>query len=379
MKKPFLIITIITTSLIGLFFCLPKYTRNAIVNFPVSIDDQYIFESKTVKSKKHSPWERHNDNEKLSIPNQYLPVFKKYETTAYVIIKNGKLLFEDYYLGYNSESQTNSFSAAKSIVSLLVGIAIDEGFINDIDNPVNKYINLFSDNDSITIRNVLTMSSGSDWHESYSAPFSITTDAYYGTHLDELIYSLKSVEPSGKRFSYKSGDTQILATVVRAATGMELSDFAAQYLWSKIEAENNALWSTDTTNGTEKAFCCFNATAKDFAKIGQLVLDRGKLNGEHIISERYIEQMLRPASYLKDENGRSVDYYGFQWWILNHKTYTIPYARGILGQYIFIIPDLDMVIVRLGKIRSSEKINGIHPSCALEYIDAALEMTKLIL
>ena len=138
-------------------------------------------------------------------------------------------------------------------------------------------------------------------------------------------------------------------------------------------AEHPALWSLDQTGGVEKAYCCFNSTARDFARIGQMVLDSGQFNNQQIVSKAFLEQALAPATQLKDEAGDSCYYYGYQFWLMTHKGEKIAYARGILGQYIIIIPALDAVVVRLGTDRSKEYLNHA-PKDAYTYLDAAFEI-----
>jgi CubicO group peptidase (beta-lactamase class C family) len=138
-------------------------------------------------------------------------------------------------------------------------------------------------------------------------------------------------------------------------------------------AEQDALWCLDHENGLEKAFCCFNSNARDFARWGQLVLNDGSWNGKQLISETYLKQSISPADYLTDETGKKVDYYGFQWWIIDYKGYQIPYMRGLLGQYVFAIKEKNAVVVRLGHKRSDELI-GPNRKDIFVYLDAAFNI-----
>jgi CubicO group peptidase (beta-lactamase class C family) len=147
--------------------------------------------------------------------------------------------------------------------------------------------------------------------------------------------------------SYKSGDTQLLGLLLEKATGKSLSDYAAEKLWQPLGAQHPALWSVDHENGHEKAYCCFNSNTRDFARIGKLMLDSGKINGQAIIDSQYYALSIK-ACAIPDANGKACDYYGFQWWI-DPEHPEIFYARGILGQYIIVIPSRKEIIVRLGK------------------------------
>jgi len=272
------------------------------------------------------------------------------------------------------KSVSNSFSAAKSIVSLLIGIALDEKKIADLDQKVGDFVEAYKygSKSKLTIRQVLTMSSGLNWKETYSTPFSTTAKAYYGNDLKSLIEGLDVVEKPGIYFEYLSGNTQLLAMIVQSATGMSISKYTSEKIWKKIGAQNDALWNLDSKDGMEKAYCCFNTNVRDFARFGQLILNKGNWDGKRIISAEYIADATSSKKYLKDKiTGDAVDFYGFQWWVINYKGMKIPYMRGILGQYVFVIPDKNAVVVRLGHTRSKEIINH-HPKDVYDYLEDAL-------
>ncbi len=203
---------------------------------------------------------------------------------------------------------------AKSFVSLLIGTAIDEGKIKSVNEPAYKFIPHLNEGKSreLTIRNHLTMSSGSNWDESYSTPMSMTTQAYYGNDLLGLAEKMYVVEQPGKFFSYKSGDTQLLSLIVRNATGKTLDDYATEKLWQPMGAEHDALWCLDKKDGLEKAYCCFNSNARDFARFGRLLLNHGKVGNKQVISEKYITEATTPARYLLDDENKPLDFYGYQ-------------------------------------------------------------------
>jgi CubicO group peptidase (beta-lactamase class C family) len=178
-------------------------------------------------------------------------------------------------------------------------------------------------------------------------------------------------EEPGKRFEYRSSDTQILSFVLQSATGVSISDYASEKLWKPLGAEHDAQWSLDHENGDEKAYCCIYSNARDFARIGKLVLHKGVWNGKRIVSQGFMDEMLTPAPLLNEgENNLT---YGYQWWIREQKGHKVYYARGILGQYIFVIPDQNMVIVRLGHERAEKDSTGT-PMDLPVYLDGAIEM-----
>jgi CubicO group peptidase (beta-lactamase class C family) len=253
---------------------------------------------------------------------------------------------------------SNSFSVAKSITSILIGAAIKEGKIKSVDEPVGNYLPEFKEGlaAKLRIKDLLTMSSGSNWDESYSNPLSVTTESYYGSDLYKTATGVKILKEPGTYHSYKSGDTELLGLVLEKATGKSISAYASEKLWQPLGAEHPAKWSTDKESGNEKAFCCFNTNARDFARLGQLMLDGGKWKGNTIIDSAYYMQSITRCN-IPDEEGEPCNYYGYQWWI-RPAFPGVFYARGILGQYIIVIPSKKIVLVRLGHKRSEQRING---------------------
>ena len=361
-----------------IWLLLPYYLRTALTYWYPGIDDYKIFENRVVlASPDPVPWPKSERYNSMELPPALKDTLEHYKSIAYLVIQNDSLVFEKYWEGYGPDSHSNSFSAAKSIVSLLIGAAIDEGKIKSVDEPAYHYLpHLTSGLDrELKIRDLLTMSSGSNWDESYSSPLSMTTQAYYGNDLVALSEKIHIVEQPGKYFSYKSGDTELLSLIVKAATGKTLSDYASEKLWQPMGAEHDALWSLDKEGGVEKAYCCFNSNARDFARFGKLVLNNGSFGGKQLVSEKYIKEATTPASYLLDEDGKPCEYYGFQWWIMKADGKEHPYMRGILGQYVIVVPEKNAVIVRLGHKRSKSYINN-HPADAVAYLKEGLKLLK---
>ena len=207
---------------------------------------------------------------------------------------------------------------------------------------------------------------GLNWNESYSNPFSITTEAYYGKDLHFTAFRQHGIFAPGTRFDYQSGTTELLGLLVSRAVNRSLSQYASQKLWIPLGAEKDALWSLDHEEGIEKAFCCFNATARDFARIGEFVRTDGRWQGKQLLNPDYIHQMLTPNT-LVDGSGMPANDYGYQWWILHTSKGDVPYARGILGQYIVVLPQKNRVLVRLGM--KAGKLEGGHPVELLALVD----------
>lgn len=366
--------------LIALFFLLaPTYVREALLHWYPNIDDTYLFASHTL-AEADTCWEwpvshQYNRYRPDSTEHAFL---EEYGTVAFLVIRNDSILYEEYRDGWTSRTLSNIFSATKSIVGILTGIAYDEGWIGDLDDPVGNYLLEFQEGkkSEVTVRDLLTMSSGLNWDEAYTSLFSTTTEAYYGDNIRRLIMDLQVVEEPGKRYAYKSGDTQLLAFVLEAATGRTLSEYAREKLWKPMQACQEALWNLDREGGDEKAFCCFNTTARDLARFGRLMLREGDWNGRQLVSSAYMQEAMSPALYLENEFGDGVlDYYGFQIWIMHYKGLQFPAFRGLGGQYVFAVPEKNAVVVRLGHKRSEvydrELTTDIFP-----YLDIAFRILE---
>ncbi len=231
------------------------------------------------------------------------------------------------------------------------------------------------------------MSAGLSWDESGGNPFSHNAEAYYGWDLKELIDGLEVERTPGEVFDYKSGYTQILGFILEQATGQHLATYASEKIWSKVGAEHNAMWSLDDEDGMEKAFCCFYATTRDFARIGRLILEKGSYKSTPIISSKYIDEMLTPDETLSTVAGLDNEIYGYQWWVYNHPDGPVYYARGILGQYIICLPEEDVIVVRTGHTRGEVVRNPNeapdlplykidHPSDLFMYVEIAKTLSS---
>ncbi len=335
------------------------------------IDDYQYFENREVKIGTPQPWyisKNYNQTKNDSLHQE----INKYHPAAFLVVKNDSIIYEEYWDEYNEHSTTNSFSMAKSFVGLLVGIALDEGKINSVNDPIGNYLPQYKDHPEVTIKDLLTMSSGINFDESYTSPFGHMAKAYYGTDIFELNKKYTVTETPGKEWKYLGGNTIILSFLVEEVTGMTLSKYFSEKIWKLVGAENPALWTLDHENGREKAYCCFYSNVRDFARIGKLYLNKGLWNNQRIISEQYLNESTNPAYYLKDKNGNPVDFYGYQIWTTYYKNMNITFCRGIKGQYIIVIPEKNIIAVRLGHKRSKEFINN-NPADIYTYIDFALE------
>ncbi|MBU2649990.1 MAG: beta-lactamase family protein [Bacteroidetes bacterium] len=273
--------------------------------------------------------------------------FLKHEkTTAFLIIRNDSIIYEKYFYGNNENSVLPSFSVAKSFVSALAGIAVAEGYIKSVDDPVTDYVKGFKHEgfDKVTLRHLLDMRSGVRFNEGYVNPFGHMAKFYYGTHLDKYTLKLKIREAPGLHYDYISGNTQILAMALENSTGKTLPVYLQEKIWIPLGMEKDASWNYDSRkHHRTKSFCCINATARDFAKFGRLYLKKGNWQGKQLIPESWMKQNFTITHDSRDSQGYP---YEMHWRV---KTDGSIFAKGILGQYIYVDPEKDLLILRFGK------------------------------
>lgn len=343
-------------------------------NFP-GIDDYKIFSNRKIsKSPRPQPWKIAKEYNKSSLSSRLRRKLEQLQSIAFLVIKNDTILYEEYWNGYDNNQISNSFSMAKTYVGVMTGIALKNGFLNSLDQPVSEFIKDFGKDErkKITIRHLITMSSGLNWKESYINPFSVTTKGYYGDDIIKTCLRLHCIEEPGQLFEYRSGDTQLLAMVLEKATGMNLSQNVEKYLWQPTGTEFDAFWSLDKAKGTEKAYCCLNSNARDFARLGKLYIQNGVWNGQQLLDPGFIKDSITAAPLIDKLTGHKIDFYGYSWWLVpQYKNHRIFYARGILGQYLIVIPEKEMVVVRLGKKRGRK--TGPHFEELFLMIDEVLE------
>lgn len=379
-KISFGIIAVVIIAL-GIFLAVPQnhYIVKALRYQKPKIHYYNIFANRVVAKGDPQPWQVAANYNTYSLTDKQLDEFTSTRSVAFLVAQDSLLLFESYWEDYGKDSYSNSFSMAKSFISLLIGCAIDDGYIASLDQPIADFLPEFDEGQKskITIRHLLTMSSGLSWDEAYASLFSTTTQAYYGKFLRDLVINQTVKNEPGRQFDYLSGDTQLLSIIVAEATGKTVSEYMSEKIWSRIGAENDALWNLDKEGGIEKAFCCFNSNARDFARLGRLILHKGNWDGEQLVSREYLDETLQPTLYLADKElgGIPTERYGHQWWFAKHRDHHVIFARGIMGQYIFVVPDLNMVAVRLGHIRHDERIGG-HPIDVYQYLDIAMDIVE---
>ena len=312
---------------------------------------------------------------------------------AFLVIRNDTILYERYFGNINESTRLPSFSVAKSFVSALIGIAIQEKYIKSVQEPITHYIPELRKNDKgfdrVTIQHVLDMRSGVKSNENYYSPFSDLIMMGFSSNVTRPAMDLK-LETTPGSFDYKSVNTQLLAIVLERATGRKLQDYAAEKIWTPVGMEYDASWNSDK-RGTVRAFCCINAAARDYAKFGRLYLNRGNWQGKQIVPEAWVnsstdkdslyanggyknqwwannnfrnfEDSLLAVSFASTQKGAQLRSYALQNGL--KRIYRVVYAgdafhaQGILGQFVYVHPGKKLIIVRLGH-------NWSHPSKSAE-------------
>lgn len=306
---------------------------------------------------------------KLNVP--FKEILAKTGTTAFVVIKDDSILYEHYFKDYTKATDHPSFSVSKSFISALIGIAIEEGHINSLHDPIRKYLpELDSSFDPVTLDHIINMESGIKFSEGYFNPFGEVAKFYYGTNLKKYVNRLKVNETPGKAWKYKSGNTQLLSLALESATKRSLQDYFQEKIWQPLGMEYDASWNIDSKkHQTTKAFCCLNARARDYAKFARLYMHQGNWNGKQIIPRDWVTL----TTSFTDSTSNFA--YSHHWWrnlsLMELKSSfqdssrttvkaaeapnTDYLARGILGQFIYIHPEKQIAIIRLG-----DKLGGAN-------------------
>jgi len=262
---------------------------------------------------------------------------------AVVVVRHGRIAWERYWGDWNKDSTDNSWSMAKSVTSALVGIAIGEGKIESVDQSAADFIQEWrgTDREEITLRNLLSMTSGLLWNEDYFEKSDVTTMIFSDDQPGYAIGRPRFHDP-GDDWYYSSGDTQIFSAIIKAATGVDAYQYAEEKLLGPIGV-TGAWWDTDKV-GNVMTFCCVHTTARNFARFGYLYLRDGRWGDRQIVPEEWVRESLQPSQW---ENIQ----YGYYWWLLDFPDVPndIFEALGFLTKRIYVIPSLDIVAVRLGE------------------------------
>jgi CubicO group peptidase (beta-lactamase class C family) len=351
MKKLFKILLIIVSVIVALvIMCMVTGNRHIIKgvwacylhgNISATIDDARFFDTHTVQAGSNSwKWPVSSEYNKKELTSELTTKFKESGTVAFLVIQNDSILTENYWDGYSDSSRSNSFSMAKSVTTMLAEIAIQKGLFTGWHQKVKSILPYLKGEhaDELELWHLSTMSSGLEWTESYTSPWSITAVTYYGPDVREEMKDLPIKDEPGKKFIYQSGNTALLSFCLMKVTGKPLAETASEWLWKPLEAEHDALWHTDS-KGIEMAWCCFNTNARDFARFGRLMLHQGNWNGAQILDSSFVSMATSPAL----DKG-----YGYSFWLDDTQGTKAFFQWGLNGQYIITLPEYNTLIIRLG-------------------------------
>ncbi len=333
-----------------------------------SIDDFNHFTHHRVAAAPGKPLPLHSN--KSALPDADVQWLDSMETATFLVMHRDSVLAEHYFGDYDQTFTPNTFSSAKSLVSMSIGVLLRQDLIS-LEEPAAKYIPELAEKgyDDITIRHLLQMSSGIGFDEDYKNPFGYQAKVYYGDNLRENTLAFEPVNKPGEEWFYAGGNTVLLALIVESVSGKRLSHFFSENIWQKIGAESDAWWTVDAKDGIERSSCCFYAITRDLARLGMLYKNGGEWNGQELVPEWFVQESITPVM-IPDSNGEPVMHYGYQWWLGDFEGKPFFQAQGMLGQYIIVVPDLDLVIVRTGHNRSADRKNGL-PADTYKYIEIA--------
>ncbi len=289
---------------------------------------------------------RSMDNFELTIADQHYnldEVLSQNNVAAMVILQDGAIAYETYRLGNDGDTRWMSMSVVKSITATLIGAAIKDGYIASIDDRIVRYLPQLQDSAyaDVSVRQLLQMTSGVGWNETYTDPQSdrrAMLEAQISQQpgaILELMASLPRVAAPGKRWNYSTGETQVAGALLQAATGTTLADYLSEKIWSRIGMQADASWWLESPDGLEIGGSGLSATLRDYARFGLFLLNDGVVDGDQVLPEGWV----REAGARKQVAGSEVEY-GYMLWPLHGNSFA---AIGIFGQFVFVDPDNNMV------------------------------------
>lgn len=293
-----------------------------------------------------------------SLPEPTRAYLEKHGSAAFVVAHRGKIIHESYFAPYHAQSATNSFSMAKTVVTLLAGAAVQDGFIESFDDPLVRWLPEYAQNPQAQrarLSQFSAMTSGHDWDENYYLPINKTTELYYGGHAQRTVLGQGFEREPGAAWEYSSASTQVLAVALQRALaakvpGLTLSEYLSRRLWQPLGMSQAASWSLDRPReegGMELAFCCLNINARDMARIGQLLLQNGQWRGRELLPADFVERITTPLPQAR--------FYGHGLWMDPDHSTPFYFLQGHQGQYVIVMPSEELVVVRLGQFRDATR------------------------
>ena len=281
----------------------------------------------------------------------------KSDVLGFIVLKDNQIVFEKYLHGATPQDRFLSMSVSKSVVSVLLGVARDEGKIRSVDDPVTQYLPALKGSayKDTAIKNLLQMASGIDFNEAYLDPKADVHRLLFdiirgGEPFEAIAESVKSERPPGTAFHYQSINTQVLGEILQNATGTPLNKYAEEKLWKKIGTQSDAFFYESKNQPEICAFGCFNATLRDYARFGLMAMNYGQLGGTRVVSDAWMHESTTAPAFNPG--------YGYQWWLANNCGDHAFCAIGIYGQTIYVDPAKHVVIAQF---RATPKPSGPNP------------------
>ena len=356
------------------FFTALRYTYLQGHN-TAHIDDSRNFVQSPIAGAAPQPWPTGAQRPLSDATRQYL---QTHRSAAFVVLHRGELVHETYFAPYGADSRTNIFSMAKTVTTLLAGAAVADGVLPSFDAPLATWVPEYADHPlgrSATIAQLSAMTSGHEWSENYYLPLNPTTELYFGGDATATVLRQGFERAPGSDYEYSSASTQLLGLALGRALqarepGLTLSSYAARRLWQPLGLAP-ATWSLDRpreAGGMEMAYCCLHTSARNMARLGQLLLQDGEWNGRSLLPAGFVRRMTTP-------NGH-VPYYGHGLWMDPTHSPPFYFMQGHLGQYTIVVPSAQLVIVRMGQWRTKApgRLPGVPEEVYL-YVREALAMT----
>ena len=344
------------------------------------IDDAGNFAQRTIAAGPSQPWPVHSQMNQKPLDPALLAKLKQYGTAAFVVAHQGALLHEQYFAPYDQRSRTNSFSMAKTITTLQVGMAVQQGFISSFDAPITEQLPEYAGDApgrKATVAQLSAMKSGHDWTENYYLPLNVTTELYYGRDVQSVVLRQGFEREPGGAYEYSSGSTQLLGVFLKRALaakepGLTISTHLSRSLWQPLGMAREALYTLDrpeAEGGMERTYCCIFATARDYAKLGQLLLQDGQWQGKTLLDKGFIERIRQPDL---------THFYGHSLWMDWQYKHPFYFMQGHQGQYVIVVPSKQLVVVRVGQFRNKtdKGPNGITPVEVYQFVDQAVALVE---
>ena len=344
------------------------------------IDDAGDFAQRTIPTASPQPWPRDARYNRDALEPAVLEHLRRHASAAFLVAQDGALVHEQYFPPYDADSRTNSFSVAKTVTTMQVGLAVQQGFVSSFDAPLVERLPEYAADARgrrATVAQLSAMKAGHDWTEHYYLPLNVTTDLYYGTDAAGLVLRQGFERDPGTAFEYSSGSTQLLGVFLQRALaarepGLTVSAHLSRSLWQPLGMRRDALYTLDRPGeegGIERTYCCIFATAQDFARLGQLLLQDGRWQDRPLLDAAFVERMRTPDL---------VPYYGHSLWMDWSYRYPFYFMQGHQGQYVIVVPSRRLVVVRTGRFRNKADRgpDGRTPAEVYRYVDQAVALVE---